>query len=120
MFFKNFVQDNGQDISCIYISIYCLEIQITYDNFFSEEHVDGEENTKKNKESVRQKWTADEVDELKRLFHLNIEKLKCPNTKDIIKAKKISENENGFIHLRKLENIKKKMSNMIIKIKHTK
>jgi len=42
--------------------------------------------------------------------------LKCPNTKEVQVAVKLSKSNNGEIHNRKLDNIKKKMSNMIIKI----
>jgi len=56
---------------------------------------------------ARRKWTAEEEKEL--------EILCC--TKEITCAVKLSEKNKGLVHLRKLENIKKKVSNMIIKMK---
>ena len=40
----------------------------------------------------------------------------CPNTKEIKCAVKLSEKNKELVHLWKLENIKKKVSNMIIKM----
>jgi len=54
-----------------------------------------------------QKWTAEEEKELEILFSTNFKNHKCPNTKEIKCAVKLSEKNKGLVHLRKLENIKK-------------
>lgn len=66
---------------------------------------------------VRQKWTPEEEAELRVLFATNFSKLKCPNTREIQSAMKNSLKRKGMIHKRKLDNIKKKVSNMLIKIR---
>ena len=66
---------------------------------------------------VRQKWLKEEENELQQLFVRNLRLKKCPNTKEIEKAVRTSMKNHGLIHQRKPDNIKKKMSNMIVKLK---
>ena len=64
--------------------------------------------------------TAEMVEGRRKLFVRNLRLKKCPNTKEIEKAVRTSMNNHGLIHHRKPDNIKKKMSNMIIKLKNSK
>ena len=66
---------------------------------------------------VRQKWTEEEEKELRQLLNVNIATKKCPKKHEIEKAVRKSIKNGGLIHLRKTDNIKKKMSNMIIKLR---
>lgn len=104
--------------TCIQEKIKTSFKPVLHSGFIAEMNMDEGVQTKK-KASVRQKWSEDEEKELKELFVTNITKMKCPNTADIKKAMKISKENKGLIHLRKLENIKKKMSNMIIKMRRS-
>ena len=51
------------------------------------------------------------------VFETNFSKLKCPNTRESQRAIKMSLKRKGLIHKRKMDNIKKKVSNMLIKIR---
>ena len=75
------------------------------------------ENKRPSTKPVRQKWTSEEEKKLKILFSTSFKNFKCPNTKEIKCAVELSEKNKWLGHLRKLENIKKKVSNMIIKMK---
>ena len=68
---------------------------------------------------VRQKWLEEEENELQQLFGRNFRQKKTPNTKEIEKAVRTSMKNHGVIHHRKPDNIKKKMSHMIIKLKNS-
>ena len=67
---------------------------------------------------VRQKWTVEEEKELRVLFSVNILTKKCPKKHEIEKAVRKSMKNGGLINLKKPDNIKKQMSNMIIKLKY--
>ena len=69
------------------------------------------------KPAVRQRWTDVEEAELRVLFQHNFTKLKCPNGKEIDRAMKISLKKKGVVHKRKPDNVKKKVSNMLIKLR---
>lgn len=72
---------------------------------------------KPKKPSQRQKWTRDEEEELKDLFKEHFKTLQLPGQKIIEKMKKVSFSNNGEIHKRKRDTIKKKLSNMMIKLR---
>ena len=57
----------------------------------------------------------EEVDELLELFNKDFETNTLPGQKRIEKIMKKSQNNNGKIFKRKRDNIKKKLSNMMIK-----
>lgn len=67
--------------------------------------------------SVRQKWTSEEEQELKSLFKQNFKDDKLPGQKLIESMMRKSKLQKGQIHLRKRDNIKKKLSNMMIKLR---
>ena len=74
--------------------------------------------TKKRKTPVlasRQRWSMEEVNELLELFNKDFETNTLPGQKRIEKIMKKSQNNNGKIFKRKRDNIKKKLSNMMIK-----
>ena len=59
---------------------------------------------------------APEVNEIeKNFFRSNFEKNLCPSQKEVEKQIGISRKENGVIHLRTRDTIKKKVGNMLIK-----
>ena len=64
----------------------------------------------------RHKWTEAEEMELKVLFQKAFTDGSCPRTKDLQNAVKKSSDNKGIIHLLPTENIKKKVSNMLLKI----
>ncbi|KAH3817015.1 hypothetical protein DPMN_118541 [Dreissena polymorpha] len=57
---------------------------------------------------TRKKWSADEEEEIKALFKKFFDLKKRPTPADCLKAKKRSKRENGFIHERKKDVLKKK------------
>ncbi|XP_060563321.1 uncharacterized protein LOC132722776 isoform X3 [Ruditapes philippinarum] len=66
----------------------------------------------------RQKWSLMEENELKELFKEEFKCLKLPGQKRIEKMMKVSLSKNGEIHKRKRDTIKKKLSNMMIKLRN--
>ncbi|XP_076092695.1 uncharacterized protein LOC143064064 [Mytilus galloprovincialis] len=81
-----------------------------------QEHRPDKKKSRKDKVQ-RQKWSEDDVQELEDLFSVNLKKLKCPKQAEIEKKISISKKNGGLIHKRKRDNIKKKVSNMIQKLK---
>lgn len=74
--------------------------------------------TKKRKKPIlatRQKWSMEEVDELLDLFKKDFETNTLPRSQRIEKIMRESQNNDGKIFKRKRDNIKKKLSNMMIK-----
>ncbi|OWF39287.1 hypothetical protein KP79_PYT22707 [Mizuhopecten yessoensis] len=63
----------------------------------------------------RQKWLAEEEEELKDLFQRDCAINKLPGQKRIEEMMKKSLENKGSIHQRKRDTIKKKLSNMMIK-----
>ena len=87
----------------------------------SDSEEEGRKKRKIKKPSARQKWTQDEENELRELFKEEFERtLACPGQKRIQKKMGLSQKNNGFIFKRKRDNIKKKLSNMLMKIKSKK
>lgn len=84
-----------------------------------DEDMDIRENKPKKKKpaSTRQQWSKEEVEELNNLFKVNIEKLKLPGQQLIEAKMRVSLKNDGVIHKRKRDTIKKKLSNMLIHIK---
>lgn len=64
---------------------------------------------------MRKRWSLKEEEELKTLFKKNFEKDYCPRQQEIEKAMKKSYSQDGLIHQRPRDNIKKKVSFMLIK-----
>ena len=64
---------------------------------------------------VRKPWTANDEKELRGLFASFFKTGECPGQQDCVEAMKISKAQNGSIHTRPRDNIKKKVNNMIIK-----
>ena len=75
--------------------------------------------TKKRKKPAntasRQRWSMEEVDELLELFKKDFETNTLPGQQRIEKIMQKSKINNGKIYKRKRDNIKKKLSNMMIK-----
>ena len=57
----------------------------------------------------RQKWSPEEIVELKDLFGWYLKNKQCPSKKDTLQKCKVSRKNKGFIYKRNLENIKKKV-----------
>jgi len=65
--------------------------------------------------ATRQKWSSEEVDELRELFEEDFRTNTLPGQKRIEAKMKKSKEGSGVIYQRKRDNIKKKLSNMMIK-----
>ena len=65
----------------------------------------------------RKKWSLEEEQELKELFKEDFESLKLPGQKRIERMMKVGCGNKGLIYQRKRDTIKKKLSNMMIKIR---
>lgn len=94
-------------------------------DLMEKEDSDSEEDIRKKRKTkkpyVRQKWTQDEENELRELFKEEFERtLACPGQKRIQKKMGLSQKNNGLIFKRKRDNIKKKISNMLMKLKSKK
>lgn len=63
----------------------------------------------------RQPWTTEEETELKLLFRKSYDTDRTPGQREIEKQMKISKRQGGLIHMRKRDNIKKKISTMLVK-----
>lgn len=74
----------------------------------------------KPKKTERKRWSKEEEDELKKLFKANFEKDCCPKQLEIEKIMKKSREKGGLIHLRPRDNIKKKVSGMLVKMRKKK
>ena len=68
------------------------------------------------KTNTRQKWTAEEEEELKTLFKSSLKAKKLPKPNDIVVQMKCSEKTNGVVYKRTKETIKKKLWNLIRKM----
>ncbi|XP_033756158.1 uncharacterized protein LOC117338903 [Pecten maximus] len=73
----------------------------------------------KEKKATKQrvKWTCEEIEEVEKLFQDNLKNGKCPGFKEVKKCIAISKTQNGLIHNRQWETIKKKVWNLIQKKK---
>ena len=71
---------------------------------------------KKKPEKQRQRWSKEEEEELNTLFSKNFKDNYCPGQQEIGKAVKISRSKGGLVHNRPMDNIKKKISNLLIKL----
>lgn len=69
----------------------------------------------KKRKCLRQRWTSAEEEELKNLFATFLHRDKCPGQKDVERAMSLSKKNNGLIHRRPRDNIKKKISCMLVK-----
>lgn len=74
----------------------------------------------KPKKTERKRWSKEEEDELKKLFKANFEKDYCPKQLEIENIMKKSREKGGLIHLRPRDNIKKKVSGMLVKMRKKK
>ncbi|XP_065943025.1 uncharacterized protein [Magallana gigas] len=81
---------------------------------------DDEDGFSKPKKTERKRWSKEEEDELKKLFKANFEKDYCPKQLEIEKIMKKSREKGGLIHLRPRDNIKKKVSGMLVKMRKKK
>nr|XP_034316418.1 uncharacterized protein LOC117685927 isoform X13 [Crassostrea gigas] len=81
---------------------------------------DDEDGFSKPKKTERKRWSKEEEDELKKLFKANFEKDYCPKQLEIEKIMKKSREKGGLIHLRPRDNIKKKVSGMLVKLRKKK
>ena len=68
----------------------------------------------------RERWTSQEEEELKQLFSEFVSKRECPGQKDCELAISLSKQNGGLVCHRKRDNIKKKVHNMIQKVKGVK
>jgi hypothetical protein len=75
---------------------------------------------KKKKSFTRKKWTAAEEEEIKRRFAGFLARDKCPGQKDIEKVMAQSRKCGGLLHARPRDNIKKKVSCMLVKARKNK
>lgn len=80
-----------------------------------EDEVEIQKPKKRVKLSNRQRWSFNEVEELKTLFQNDFETLKLPGQYRIEQIMKQSCANHGEIHKRKRDTIKKKLSNMMLK-----
>jgi hypothetical protein len=64
---------------------------------------------------VRHKWSAEEEEELRRIYKAFFREGETPRQKDVEKGMKMSRQKGGMIHKIKRDNIKKKINNMIKK-----
>ena len=71
----------------------------------------------KAKNQGRKTWTKEEVEELHKLFGASLSSRSLPSGHEIKKAIRKSKQMEGKLHLRNWETIKKKLWNMIEKIK---
>ena len=93
------------------------EIPFEFEDF---EEFEGEKVQKQKRKSVvmhKIKWTVDEEEEIKTLFKKFFEAKKRPKPKDCLKAIHTSKKNNGVIHNRKKDVLKKKVFRMIDKLK---
>ena len=74
---------------------------------------------KKKVHDKRHSWKMEEEAELRVLFKNSFERKFTPNQKMIRAAMKTSQASKGYIHKLKIENIKKKVCNMIQNLKKT-
>lgn len=81
--------------------------------YFDESRVTSPKNQKKNSACTRQKWTEEEEEEIKRIFHKCFEEKRRPTPAQCLKAIRISKTKQGLIHLRKKSVLKKKVFRMI-------
>lgn len=74
------------------------------------------ETSKKKKASfTRKKWTVAEEEEIKKRFAGFLAWDKCPGQKDVEKVMAQSKKYGGLLHTRPRDNIKKKVSCMLVK-----
>ncbi|XP_033731339.1 uncharacterized protein LOC117320961 isoform X2 [Pecten maximus] len=81
----------------------------------SDEDITAPQPKKRKKMEMRKRWSLKEEEELKTLFKKNFEKDYCPRQQEIENAMKKSCSQDGLIHQRPRDNIKKKVSFMLIK-----
>ena len=70
---------------------------------------------KKEKSLTRKKWTPAEEEEIKKRFASFLARDKCPGQKDVEKVMAQSKKCGGLLHARPRDNIKKKVSCMLVK-----
>lgn len=73
--------------------------------------------TKKKADIPRQKWSEEEVAEIRKLFKASFEHDKTPRQAEVEKQMKISAANKGLIHKRPRDNIKKKVSTMLMTVR---
>lgn len=71
----------------------------------------------KKRKCLRQRWTSAEEEELKNLFASFLHRDKCPGQKDVEKAMSLSKKNSGLVYKRPRDNIKKKISCMLVKVR---
>ena len=87
-----------------------LADRVLYDEFdFRDEEDDDKPRKKRNSACTRKKWTAQEEEELQTLFMDNLRTHITPGRKECEDARKKSKENNGSIHKRSWETIKKKV-----------
>ena len=93
------------------------ESQTFFSQFEGNSNSELEGQSKKSKAAeTRKTWSADEQEEIKALFKKFFDLKKRPTPKDCLKAQRKSKRENGFIHERKKDVLKKKVFRMIDKL----
>lgn len=80
-----------------------------------EEEIPVKTRKKKKASFMRKKWTVAEEEEIKKRFAGFLARDKCPGQKDVEKVMAQSKKYGGLLHARPRDNIKKKVSCMLVK-----
>ncbi|XP_062574168.1 uncharacterized protein LOC134236011 [Saccostrea cucullata] len=96
------------------------EVDIPDLNCFSEDEDDSDSEIQSKEAlrtscSLRRKWSKEEEKELRSLFSECFAEYRCPKRREVETQMKMSERKNGLIHKRPRDNIKKKISQMLVK-----
>ncbi|XP_034321228.2 uncharacterized protein [Magallana gigas] len=93
------------------------EEEVFFPNLLEEEEEEIPVKTRKKKKVsfTRRKWTVAEEEEIKKRFAGFLARDKCPGQKDVEKVMTQSKKYGGLLHARPRDNIKKKVSCMLVK-----